>query len=62
MSSQGKEDKILQSLFGDESLANKFQNMKDPKEKIGMIWKTAFFQVRIIAGEKHLVILKNYLL
>lgn len=62
MSSQGKEDKILLSLFGDESLANKFQNMKDPKEKIGMIWKTAFFQVRIIAGEKHLVILKNYLL
>ena len=46
MSSQAKQNTVLLALFGEESLVDKFQNLRDPKEKIGMIWKTSFFQVK----------------
>ena len=43
-----KDIPILMTLFGDEELVTKYKELDDPGHKIAMIWKTAYFQVKLI--------------
>ena len=47
-----KDNPMLLTLFGDQSLVKKYQDQKNPGKKMEMIWKTIFFQVKYPNGRQ----------
>ena len=46
-----KDNPMLLTLFGDQSLVKKYKDQKNPGKKIEMIWKTIFFQVKYLSAK-----------